>query len=175
MNVVGCRCGAVRFEVTGPPIMTVECGCTSCRTAALAFAALPGAVPVLTPFGTTPYVMYRKDRATLISGAGHLREHRLTPVSKTRRVVATCCNTPVFGEFKGGHWLSMYAVLWPEGTAPGPTMRTMTKDLPDPSALPNDIPNAKTQTVGFMWRLLTAWVAMGFRSPKIEINGGLDV
>ena len=27
----GCRCGAVRFRVTGPPILTMACHCTGCQ------------------------------------------------------------------------------------------------------------------------------------------------
>jgi hypothetical protein len=27
----GCRCGAVRFKVTGPPILTMACHCTGCQ------------------------------------------------------------------------------------------------------------------------------------------------
>jgi Family of unknown function (DUF6151) len=173
--MIGCHCGAVRLKVIGPPIMTVECGCTSCQTAGAAFAALPGARSVLTSHRTTPYVMMRKDRVEVIKGSEHLAEHRLTPSSKTRRVVATCCNTPVFLEFQGGHWLSIYSDLWPEGTAPKAELRTMTRDLPDRASLPSDVPNAKTQSAGFMWALLKAWVSMGFRSPKIDIKKVLNV
>lgn len=104
-------------------------------------------------------------------GADHLKEFRLAPRAGTRRVVACCCNTPVFLEFKGGHWLSLYAGLWPEGTLPPLELRTMTADLPDASVLPNDVPNLKQQSLGFYWRLFRAWVAMGFRSPKIAVNG----
>jgi hypothetical protein len=44
----------------------------------------------------------------------------------------------------------------------------MTGDLPDPSSLPKDIPNLKTHTISFYAKLFAAWVAMGFRNPKIE-------
>ena len=173
--MIGCRCGTVQLEVSGPPILVAECGCTSCQTAGAALASLAGARPILTDYGTTPYVLMRKDRVRIVKGSDHMAEHRLTPTSKTRRVVATCCNTPVFLEFKGGHWLSVYAALWPEGSRPKAELRTMTSNLPDPSGLPTDIPNAKTQTPGFMWRLLKAWVAMGFRSPDIDVKKVLNV
>ena len=51
---------------------------------------------------------------------------------------------------------------------------TMAGDLPDLSILPDDVPNARAHTGSFMWKLLTAWVAMGFRVPKIEVAGRLN-
>lgn len=98
-----------------------------------------------------------------------LRERRLTPSSPTRRVVASCCNTPVFLEFQRGHWLSIYSRLWPDTERPRIDMRTMISDRTDAPALPNDVPNAQHQTFGFMVKLLGAWIAMGFKVPKLEI------
>ena len=172
---IGCKCGAVELEVTGPPIMTVECCCTSCRTAAEVIDRLPGAPEVRADSGAVPFVMQRKDRLTFVSGTEHLREFRLTPDSKTRRVVATCCNTPVFTEFQGGHWLSLFGVLWPSGSLPKLELRTMAGDLPEGARLPDDVPNARKHTAGFMWKLMAAWIAMGFRSPKVEVAGKLDL
>jgi hypothetical protein len=123
--------------------------------------------------GTTRFVLYRKDRIDFVKGATHLKEFRLTPESKTRRVVASCCNTPIFLEFQNGHWLSLYACLWTKGTLPALDMRTMTKDLPAGTVLPDDVPNASQQTLSFMAKLLGAWVAMGFKAPKINVNGEL--
>jgi hypothetical protein len=118
-------------------------------------------------------VLQRKDRIRFVSGAEHLREFRLKPDSLTRRVVAVCCNTPIFTEFQAGHWLSLYASLWPEGERPAMEMRTMAGDLPDPSILPSDIPNLRSQSGGFFGRLVWAFIAMGFRMPKVAVNGQL--
>jgi hypothetical protein len=103
-----------------------------------------------------------------------LGEFRLTPDAGSRRVTATCCNTPVFLEFKGGHWLSIYGLLWSAGDRPPAAMRTMTRDLPDRSVLPNDIPNLKTQSPGFFATLFFAWFAMGFRAPQIPVKETVD-
>ena len=168
---LSCACGQVRIEVEGSPIVSTECCCNSCREAASRMQALPGAAPVLQPTGATPFVLYRKDRVRFAAGMDLLREFRLTPASKTRRVIASCCNTPVFLEFQGGHWLSLYAVLWPAGAVPPLEMRTMAVDLPDPSVLPDDVPNGRRQPFAFMARLLGAWIAMGLRSPKIPVAG----
>lgn len=157
-----CACGTVRIGVTGAPIMTVECGCSSCQTAGARFG------DVLSDHRTTRYTMVRKDRVALLTGAGSLQAHRLTPDSATRRVTATCCGAPMYLDFEKGHWLSVYSARLPEGAA-GPLLcRTMTMDLPPEIALPDDVPNPKRHTVGFVARLLGAWVAMGFRSPALD-------
>ena len=170
---LSCTCGKVEIEVTGDPILTAECCCNSCRAAGDRFEQLPGAPSFRTALRTTPYVLVRKDRFRIVSGAEQLRQFRLKPKSQTRRVVAACCNTPLFTEFQAGHWLSLYASLWPEAERPRMEMRTMTGDLPDASILPADIPNLKSQSGAFFGRLLWAWIAMGFRVPKIAANGQL--
>lgn len=170
-QTLSCTCGEVRLAVEAAPIASVECCCNSCREAGTRLARLPAAAPVLSPFGATRFELHRKDRVRVLAGEDRLGEFRLLPGAKTRRVVATCCNTPVFLEFKGGHWLSLYGSLWPEGTLPPLQMRTMTGDLPDPSVLPDDVPNARSQSLSFFAKLLGAWIAMGFRSPKVAVAG----
>lgn len=170
-----CACGAMRAEVTGRPIAVTECLCDSCREAAERMARLPGARSIVTEIGGTICVEYRKDRVEFLSGHENLKAFRLTPKSGTRRVIATCCNTPVFIEAKGGHWLSLYGGLWPEGAHPPVQLRTMVGDLPEGTELPDDVPNRKRHSAGFMGRLFLAWAAMGFRNPKLTVNEGLDV
>ncbi|NVJ21986.1 hypothetical protein HUW62_12235 [Myxococcus sp. AM011] len=175
-NRLACACGQVHLEVKGAPIVNAECCCNSCRAAGARIQTLPSAPTFLEASGATRFVLYRKDRVRLLQGTDHLKEFHLTPEAKTRRVVATCCNTPVFLEFKNGHWLSLYGCLWPSGTLPPLEMRTMTADLPAGVVLPEDVPNARQQSFSFFARLLSAWVAMGFRSPKIAcVNGALQV
>ena len=170
-----CACGTVRIEVAGAPIASVECCCNSCREGSGRIEGMAGARPILGPYGQTPYVLWRKDRVRFVAGKDRIRTFRLTPDSKTRRAVATCCNTALFTEFLHAHWLSMYAGLWPDDTRPKLQMRTMASDLTDPSVLPDDVPNARTQAAGFFFRVLGAWIAMGFRIPKVETAGEIDV
>ncbi|AEI61989.1 GFA family protein [Corallococcus macrosporus] len=167
-----CACGQVQLQVTGAPIVSAECCCTSCRTAGATLQALPSAPRILGPHGTTRFELYRKDRVHFLEGAHHLKEHRLTPEAKTRRVVATCCNTPVFLEFESGHWLSLYGCLWSDGTLPRLELRTMASDLPPGVVLPDDVPNSRTQSFSFFVKLLGAWIKMGFRSPKLAFVQG---
>lgn len=174
MTALACRCGAVRLEVVGEPILSVECLCTSCRTAAAELEARPGAPRILTATGGTPFVLCRADRVRFADGAvEHLRAHRLHTDATTRRVIASCCDTPVFLQIDHGHWLSLYAGLWPPDERPPITLRTMARDLDDPGTLPHDVPNARTHTAGFVARLLGAWVGMGFRAPRIADGGPL--
>ena len=92
---LACACGKVHLDVDRMPIISTECHCNSCREAGARLHKLPVARPMLEPNGGTHFVLYRKDRIRFTQGAELLREFRLTPTSKTRRVIAGCCNTPV--------------------------------------------------------------------------------
>lgn len=174
-TVIHCACGRVPLEVVRAPIISVECYCSSCRAAADKLQGLSDAPTILEGHGGTRFVLYRKDRVRFLKGDEYLKEFRLSPKATTRRVVATCCNTPVFLEFNGGHWLSLYGGLWPEGTLPPLEIRTMTSDLQDASILSGDVPKFKRQSISFIAKLFGAWVAMGFRNPKIATYGGFNV
>ncbi len=148
-----CRCGQVRFAISGTPIMHVACYCTSCRTAGHQFEQMPGSAPVVADDGGTDFVLYRKDRVLQAAGADLLSEHRLQPDSPTRRMIATCCNTPLLLEFTKGHWLSFYRNCLPE-MIPPLELRIMTKDKPAAVTLPDDLPNYATHSGKFMRKLL---------------------
>lgn len=166
MTEISCRCGEVALALEGPPILAAECHCASCRAAARRIAT-DGAPDhaICEPNGGTRYVLQRRDRVRLLRGADRLASLRLTPDAATQRMIATCCLSPMWLEFKGGHWLSVYSARWPQGTAPAPQLRTMTRDAP--GDLPDDLPNARTHSARFMARLLAAWIRMGFRKPVV--------
>jgi hypothetical protein len=160
-----CRCGKVTFEMTGAPIVAAACFCASCQEAGQRFEQLRDAPPVLDADGGTPCLLYRKDRVRCTAGQDQLDEHRLKPTSPTRRVIATCCNSAMFLDFTKGHWLSMYRERFTEG-APKIEMRVATQDLRPGVKLADDVTNYATHTGMFIVKLLLAWVAMGFRTPK---------
>jgi hypothetical protein len=162
-----CQCGKVKFEAIGPPILTGACYCTSCQQAGRRFEALLSAPPVLDPDSGTSYVLYRKDRVQCVTGQEVLREHRLKPESPTRRVVATCCNSVMFLDVTVGHWLTMYRNRFLTG-APPLEMRLMTKERRADVELADDVPNYSGRSGKFMLKLVTAWIAMGFRRPEIS-------
>lgn len=169
---LNCRCGKVHIELERDPIISTECHCDSCREAGERLRAVPVSVPMLAENGGTGFVCYRKDRIRFVAGAGLFKEFRLKPDSPTRRVISGCCNTPVFLEFQGGHWLSLYGSLWPEGTLPRIEIRTMTGDRKSAPPLDDKVPAGTWPTARFYARLLGAWIAMGFKSPKIAVTGG---
>jgi hypothetical protein len=123
--------------------------------------------------GATHLVLYRKDRIRFTKGAELLREYRLTPASATRRIVAICCNTPIGLDFTKGHWLSLYGCLWSAHTLPAIQMRTMTSDALEGTIFSDDVPNHKRYAFSFFAKLISAWVAMGFKIPKVFVNGTL--
>ena len=166
---IACPCGATVMALTGGSIVATECHCTSCRMAGKRMEALPGAAEIRAPNGGTPFVLWRKDRVSCQRGAEHLRTFRLDADSPTERVVAACCNAPMYLSFKPGHWLSLYAKRWPDGIGPSPTERTMTGDRTDRTMLSKDIPNSKRWSPRFFAKLLWAWARMGFRNPPAPV------
>jgi hypothetical protein len=148
----GCKCGKVELEVSGRPIVTTVCHCSSCEKAGQLLERLPGATPVLTAAGGTPLVLFRKDRALCVRGEALLAEHRLSPSSPTRRVVARCCNTAMFLDSTKGHWISIYN-----------------------ERLPLDANGADRNSGFVVLRLLWAWAEMGLRTPTIGyVRGRID-
>ncbi len=162
-----CRCGRVKLEFTGAPIIAGICYCSSCQKAGQLHQALPGADMVLGADGGTDYVLYRKDRVRCVAGGEQLDDNRLTAESPTRRLNARCCNTAMFVDFTKGHWLTVYRGRAP-ADAPPPALRMMTAARPEGVELPADMPNCPGYSGKFMLRLLGAWLAMGFRKPKVE-------
>ncbi len=157
-----CACGSVELEAIGAPIMSVACYCESCQEGSRQIEALPNGRAVCGPDGGTAYVLYRKDRIEYSKGSRLLRGFKLRDESSTRRVVASCCASPMFLDFEKGHWLSVYRTAL-QGDVPPPEMRVHTKSKPAGSALPNDVPNYSGYSLKFMAKLFGAWIAMLLR------------
>jgi hypothetical protein len=107
-------------------------------------------------------VLYRKDRVEYTKGTPLLRTYKLRDESSTKRVVATCCKSPMFLEFEKGHWLSIYRTAL-RGDLPSLDMRVHTKSKPAGSVLPNDVPSYPVYSAKFMAKLFAAWIAMVLR------------
>ena len=152
-----CSCGKVELEIDADPILKTVCNCGSCRQAAHIFEQLPGAEPIAGENGGVPYILFRKDAIRCTAGQDHLRDHRLTESSPTRRIVATCCNTFMFLDFTKGHWVSVFPPIL------------------DDQAIVEQAPVKDRQSPMFILTLLTAWAGMGFRMPKIQfVKGKLE-
>lgn len=165
--IASCRCGAVAFDVVGAPIMSAACYCESCQEAGRRIGQIMDAPPMLGADGGTEFILHRKDRVRCVRGGELLREHRLKPGATTRRMVASCCNSAMFLEFAKGHWLSLYRGRMSQN-APPLEMRVMTANRRKGVELAQDVPSYATHSAKFMWRLLCAWAAMGFRAPKVK-------
>jgi hypothetical protein len=146
-HVAECCCGKVALLARGRAIAAAVCYCASCRQ----FRANPPNGSILDADGGTAVVLYRKDRVRCLKGEEYLDEHRLQALSKTRRVVATCCGTPMFLDFEPGYWMSVYRSRFGD-SAPSITM--------------------KARSGRFMLKLLASWIAMGFQSPKFTWSRG---
>jgi hypothetical protein len=166
---ITCQCGKVIFSASGSPILATSCYCGSCQQAGQEFENLPSAPQVLDADGGTPVVLYRKDRVQCKTGEEYLEEHRLQPDSPTRRVIATCCNSPMFLDFTKGHWLSIYRNRLPN-SAPPIEMRIMTKERRGDVMLRDDVPNYDGYSGRFMLKLILAWIAMGFSRPDMGLR-----
>jgi len=87
------------------------------------------------------------------SGLHQTRQHDAWwPVA----AIPPCCSSS-----RKGHWLTLYRKRFPSD-APPIEMRVMTRDRPQAAQLSDDIPNYKTHNGKFMWKLLTARIAMLF-------------
>ena len=75
----------------------------------------------------------------------------------------------MFGDFTKGHWLSLYRKRFAAG-APPVQMRIMTADRGADPMPADGIPNHRGFPASFLWRLLTAWIAMGFRKPDMGLG-----
>jgi hypothetical protein len=159
---VPCSCGSVEFEATGAPITSVVCYCDSCQQGSRQIEALPNGRPVCESDGGTAYVLYRKDRVEYLEGSPLLRGYKLRDKSSTKRVVAACCDSPMFLEFEKGHWSSIYRTAL-KGDLPPLEMRVHTKSKPPGSDLPNDVPSYLGYSAKFMAKLFAAWIAMLLR------------
>lgn len=168
-TVLKCQCGEVSFSVIDEPIISAECLCSDCQAAGAFLQKQSNSPKILDENGATRFVIYRKDRVKFHSGQEKLIPHYLNQEKKTRRVISGCCNTPIFLEFKNGHWLSIYGLLWSTEKIPPLEIRTMTRSRPRGIMLPNDVPNPKTHTLLFYFKLFKAWAVMGFKAPKINL------
>ena len=157
--IAQCSCGNVELEVRGTPILSTVCYCESCQEGSRQIEALPKGRPVCDPDGGTAYVLYRKDRVEHSKEFRSLRGYKLNDESSTKRVVTTCCDSPMYLDFKGGHWLSVYRAAL-RGDPPPVEMRVHTKSRRAGSVLPGDVHNHPGYSFGFMAKLFVAWIRM---------------
>lgn len=159
VHTASCACGAVGIALTAPPIAALSCCCDDCQAAARQLEALPGAPAFREPCGGTPAVLYPKAALTVTRGRDRLRAHRLRDGARTKRMVATCCNSFLYVAFdRGPFWIDVLSARI-EGDAPPPRWRIQTRFLDAPP--PDDLPNHPKYPQGLIWRIALAGVLSG--------------
>jgi hypothetical protein len=131
-----CACGAVCQEAIDPSMMTVISHCASRRIDGSAFDARSPVAPTVDVAGGTSVILWRTDPVSCLWRSEQLVAHRLRPESPSRRMVTSRCDTPRFGDFTRGFWISIYSDWVTD--APPPSMRVMRGDAPDGVAFPDE-------------------------------------
>lgn len=156
-----CACGRVRCQAIGTPILSAVCYCDDCQAGGRQIERLPNAARVLDADGGTPYLTYRDDRFSCVSGAELLVGYEIRERAPTQRFVASCCNSGMFLKFAPGHWVSAYRARF-AGDLPPIEMRTQTKYRHADTEIPGDAPSYRRYPMKLFGRLLGSRIAMIF-------------
>jgi len=117
---------------------------------------------MLDAFGGTANVLYRKDRVAPSKGGLLLEPHKLRPDSRTNRMVAKCCNTPMAITFDDArHWVPLYRDRL-SGAVPPVEWRICTRFVGEGVALPEDVPTHAKYPFGMMAALALSALSMLF-------------
>jgi hypothetical protein len=155
-----CRCGAVSLEARGAPIMAVACYCNDCQEAARRLEARPQSTRMRDPDGGASFVVYRKDRVRVSTGADLLESMKLKETSPTKRLVATCCNSAMYLGFDDKkHWVDVYRNRILDHPPPI-QMRICTRFRAQGVEAPRDVPSYSGYSFGLIARLVRAGLAM---------------
>jgi hypothetical protein len=156
-HVAHCRCGAVEVAAWADPIAVNACYCDDCQAAAEKLAASSGSAPSPSADGGVEFMLFRRDRIACTQGAERLQAMRLTEASKTRRMIASCCTTPMYAAFDDKRpWVSAYRAGF-GADAPPVVMRICTR-FRRSEATPNDgVPSHPGYPASMIVRLLAAW------------------
>jgi hypothetical protein len=161
IRISSCACGRVRCQAVGTPILSAVCYCDDCQEGGHQIERLANAAGVLDADGGTPYLTYRDDRFSCVSGAELLVGYKIRERAPTLRFVASCCNSGMFLKFAPGHWVSAYRIRF-EGDLPPIEMRTQTKYRQADTVIPRDAPSYRRYPMKLFGRLLGSRIAMLF-------------
>ncbi len=164
-RVAHCRCGAVEVGAWGEPIIVNACYCDDCQAAAQRLAASANLAPAASADGGTEFMVFRRDRIACTRGADRLQAMRLTDASKTRRMIAGCCATPMYLAFDDKRpWVSAFrASFGPD--APPVEMRICTRFRRSEEKAEDGLLSHPGYPPAMMVRILAAWPLMLFSRP----------
>jgi hypothetical protein len=164
-HVARCQCGAVEIGAWGEPIMVSACYCDDCQAAAQRLAVSADSQSASGADGGTEFMVFRRDRIACTRGKDQLQAMKLTATSKTRRMIASCCSTPMYVAFDDKRpWVSAFRS--PFGAeAPPVEMRICTRFKRSEEQAEDGVPNHPGYPAAMVVRLLAVWPLMLFSRP----------
>jgi hypothetical protein len=164
-HVAHCRCGAVEVGAWDQPIIVTACYCDDCQAAAQRLAASANMAPAASADGGTEFIVFRRDRIACTRGADRLQAIRLTDATRTRRMIAGCCATPMYLAFDDRRpWVSAFRARF-GADAPPVEMRIRTRFRRSDPKADDGLPNHPGYPPAMMLRILGAWPLMLFSRP----------
>jgi hypothetical protein len=164
-HVAHCRCGAVEIGAWAEPIVVAACYCDDCQAAARGLAASAGAAPAADADGGTEFMVFRRDRIACARGAENLEAMRLTDATKTRRMIASCCATPMYLAFDDKRpWVSAFRASF-GADAPPLEMRICTRFRRSEEKTNDGLPSHSGYPPAMILRILAAWPLVLFSRP----------
>ena len=107
-------------------------------------------------------MLFRRDRIACTRGADRLRAMRLTDASKTRRMIAGCCATPMYLAFDDRRpWVSAFRASF-GAAAPPVEMRICTRFRRSAAAVEDGLRSHPGYPLGMFVRILAVWPMMLF-------------
>ena len=155
-HVAQCRCGAVEIGAWSEPLVVTACYCDDCQAASERLAASSNSPPLARADGGTEFIVFRRDRIACTRGAENLQAMRLTAATKTRRMVAGCCATPMYVSFDDKRpWASAFRARFGICTRFRRAEDKAKDDLPEHTGYP----------AAMILRVLAVWPRMLFSRP----------
>lgn len=110
-------------------------------------------------------MLFRRDRIACTRGAERLQAMRLSEASKTRRMIAGCCATPMYLAFDDKRpWVSAFGASF-GANAPPVEMRICTRFRRSEHKTDDGLRSHRGYPAAMMVRILTAWPLMLFSRP----------
>jgi hypothetical protein len=164
-HVAHCRCGAVEIGAWAEPIVVTACYCDDCQAAAERIAASADVPPAASDDGGTEFMVCRRDRIACTRGAQNLQAMRLTDATKTRRMIAGCCATPMYVGFDDKKpWVSAFRASF-GADAPPVQMRICTRFRRPEERAEDGLPSHTGYPLAMILRILAVSPLMLFSKP----------
>jgi hypothetical protein len=164
-HIAQCRCGAVEVGAWSDPILVTACYCDDCQAASERLAASGNSAPLAGADGGTEFMVFRRDRIACVRGAENLEPMRLIATSKTRRMIARCCETPMYIAFDDKRpWVSALRAGFGAG-APPVEMRICTRFRRPEHKAEDGVPEHPGYPAAMILRVVAVWPRMLFSRP----------